>query len=165
MLPFRPLMRTMMSVGKALAGCHSRSSTHWGSSALQPHRASLPSLTHTSPHGVASWRTNRQLHHGPVAASAAAVGAGDSTPHTFLFTSESVTEVYPVSTVHYVAGGAPGVEHVIMFAQSQYVAWNSSVILSASWAFWCSVALHARGKRDRRCQEPLVHVTELCVDK
>jgi hypothetical protein len=111
MPPFRPLIRTMMSVGKALVGCHSRSSTHWGSSALQQHRASLPSLTYTTPHAFSSWRANRQLHHGPVAASAAATGAGDSTPHTFLFTSESVTEVYPGSTGHSCRRGG-GVEHV-----------------------------------------------------
>lgn len=84
MLPsFRLLSRfPMLSAGKSLlSSCSSSTSTSSSRRTAAVHPSS--SATHT-----------RRLHVSPAAAATAAAGQGN-VPHTFLFTSESVTEGHP----------------------------------------------------------------------
>jgi hypothetical protein len=98
MLPLIHVKSRLFCAGKTLMALLHKSSSisHLGSSICS--RASL--LTATAHHAPLSAlararsysSAHRRLHSGSAVAAAAA-GKGDSTPHTFLFTSESVTEV------------------------------------------------------------------------
>jgi hypothetical protein len=108
MLPLVNLKSRLFCAGKNLmALLHKSSSISRPGSSICSRASLLAAAAHTAPipalaRARSSSTADRRLYSGSAAAAAAAAaaaGKGDNNPHTFLFTSESVTEVRTFESV------------------------------------------------------------------